>query len=222
MGINKKYTDPDELPTVLPVFPLAGALVLPRTQLPLNIFEPRYLTMVDDALKTERLIGMIQPRGQAMTAPGVPELHPVGCAGRITQFGETGDGRYLITLTGVCRFRIREELTVTTPYRQCAVDFVPFADDLVAHHGEDEVDREKLTDALRAFAQVRKLNIDWDEIKRASNEVLVNALTIMSPFGSSEKQALLEAQNLRTRAETLITITQMEIAQPADSKPTIQ
>lgn len=222
MGTNKKYTDPSELPTVLPVFPLAGALVLPRTQLPLNIFEPRYLTMIDDALKSERLVGMIQPRGKTMGSTNAPELHPVGCAGRITQFGETGDGRYLVTLTGICRFRIVDEVTATTPYRQCHVDFNVFADDLIAHHGEEEVDRDKLTEALRAFARVRKLNIDWDEIKRASNEVLVNALTIMSPFGASEKQALLEAASLRERAETLVTITQMEVANPGTNSPTIQ
>ena len=146
MPMNTIYKGPDALPDVIPVFPLPGALLLPRGQMPLNIFEPRYLAMIDDALRSaQRLIGMIQP-DPAHPGPdqNKPHLFRVGCVGRMTQFAESGDGRYLIQLTGIARFRLEEELAVGTPYRQCRVTYQPFIDDFTARKGEDEVDRKAL------------------------------------------------------------------------------
>src|SRR6202163_1335290 len=150
MPMNIAYRGPEAVPAVIPVFPLPGALLLPRGQMPLNIFEPRYLAMIDDALRSgDRLIGMIQPDPTHPGAdPDKPHLFQVGCVGRMTQFAESGDGRYLIQLTGVARFRIAEELAVATPYRQCRVVYAPFAVDFFGHKGEDEVDRESLLRAL--------------------------------------------------------------------------
>src|SRR5687768_16441546 len=148
MGMNAVYRGPGDCPTVIPVFPLPGALLLPRGQMPLNVFEPRYLALVADALRGDRIIGMIQPDTEAPASALSPRLYQVGCAGRLTQFAETGDGRYLVTLVGISRFRIEEELATTTLYRQCRVDFGPFADDFVARAGEDEVDRTGVLKAL--------------------------------------------------------------------------
>lgn len=219
MSINKPYRGPDDLPAVIPVFPLESALMLPRGQLPLNIFEPRYMAMIDDALKGERLIGMIQP---SAGDEGPKTLQPIGCVGRLTQIAETGDGRYIITLTGVARFRIVEELSVTTPYRQCKVDYAPFAGDFTARAGEQEVDRDSLLKALRSFAEATRLQIDWKAIDQAPNEELVNALSMMSPFGPKEKQALLEAPNLKSRAEVLVAITEIELARGRNPSSTLQ
>jgi Lon protease-like protein len=195
------------------VFPLAGALLLPRGQMPLNIFEPRYLAMVDDALADRhRLIGMIQPDTAHPGPEDKPNLYKIGCAGRITQLAESGDGRYLLELTGVSRFRIEEEEKVHTPYRQCRVSFHPFADDFVARKGEEAVNREELLKTLSDFLKANKLKADWDGIERAPNEALVNALAMMSPYGAAEKQALLEAPDLKTRAEILVAVTEMELA----------
>jgi len=192
---------------------LPGALLLPRGQMPLNIFEPRYLAMVDDCLRDgHRLIGMIQPDMRHKAADDRPRLYKIGCAGRITQLAESGDGRYLIELTGVARFRIIDEPTVLTPYRQCRVDFAPFAGDFVARKGEDEVDRDALLKALASFLKANKLNADWDGIEKAPNEALVNALAMMSPYGAAEKQAMLEAPDLKTRAEILVALTEMQLA----------
>ena len=212
MPMNAAYRAPGELPPVIPVFPLPGALLLPRGQMPLNIFEPRYLAMIDDALKGHRLIGMIQPNSDAGGSRNVPALFSVGCVGRITQLAESGDGRYLIELTGVARFRIVDEPSVLTPYRQCRVDYRPFADDLVARKGEGAVDRDALLKALAGFLKANKLNADWDGIEKAPNEALVNALAMMSPYGAAEKQAMLEAPDLKTRAEILVALTEIELA----------
>ena len=212
MPINAEYRGPGELPEVIPVFPLPGALLLPRGQMPLNIFEPRYLAMVDDAFRTDRMIGMIQPDADGGGTPLVPKLYRVGCAGRITQFAETGDGRYLITLVGVARFRVVEELSTTTPYRQCRVEFESYAADFTPRAGEDEVDRAGVLKALKDFVAAADARVDWKGIDQAPNEALVNALCMMSPFGAREKQALLEAQNLKARAEVLIAITEIELA----------
>jgi len=213
MPMNAAYRGPGDLPDVIPVFPLAGALLLPRGQMPLNIFEPRYLVMIDDALSSgRRLIGMIQPDTGHPGPDEKPNLFRIGCVGRITQFGETGDNRYLIELTGIARFRISEELTVLTPYRQCRVDYAPFADDFVAHKGEDAVDRKALLAALSAFLKANDLKADWDGIENAPNEALVNALAMMSPYGAAEKQAMLEAPDLKTRAEILVAVTEIELA----------
>jgi hypothetical protein len=209
--MNTSYLGPEQVPNVIPVFPLAGALLLPRGQLPLNIFEPRYLAMIDDALKADRVIGLIQPASEEASS-GVPALLSVGCAGRLTQFAETGDGRYLVTLTGIARFRIVEEIAAPTPYRQCRVDFSAFHADFTPREGEDAVDRDSVLATLRQFADANDLQIDWQSIREAPNEALVNALSMMSPYGPREKQALLEAPNLRRRAEVLVAITESQLA----------
>jgi Lon protease-like protein len=220
MSMNAVYRGPEDCPEVIPVFPLAGALLLPRGQMPLNIFEPRYVAMVDDALKTHRVVGMIQPDADADGAALVPKLYGVGCAGRITQLAETGDGRYLITLIGIARFRVEEELTATTPYRQCRVSFEPFASDFQARAGEEAVDREGVLNALRDFVDAEDAKVDWKGIDQAPNEALVNALCMMSPYGPREKQALLEAPDLKTRAEALIAITRIELARSGSGPDT--
>jgi len=222
MPINTAYRGPDALSSVIAVFPLPGALLLPRGQMPLNIFEPRYLAMIDDGLRSgHRLIGMIQPDA---SHPGAdedkPHLFRVGCVGRITQFAESGDGRYLIQLTGIARFRVEEELAVGTPYRQCRVSYQPFIDDFTARKGEDEVDRKAVLRALTAFLKANNLKADWDGIENAPNEALVNALAMMSPYDAAEKQAMLEAPDLKTRAEILVAVTEIELAKSKTSGET--
>jgi Lon protease-like protein len=213
MPMNAEYRGPVDLPHVIPIFPLPGALLLPRGQMPLNIFEPRYLALVDDALREgHRLIGMIQPDPSRSGPRKKPPLFSVGCVGRITQLAESGDGRYLIELTGIARFRVEEELDGRTLYRQCRVTFSPFADDFVARKGEELVDRQALLTALRSFLSANDLNADWEGIENAPNEALVNALSMMSPYGTAEKQALLEAPDLKSRAEILVAITEIELA----------
>jgi Lon protease-like protein len=211
--MNKVYAGPDDLAQVIAVFPLPGALLLPRGQMPLNIFEPRYLAMVDDSMRSEhRLIGMIQPDTAHPGPEERPNLYKVGCVGRITQLAESGDGRYLIQLTGIARFRVEEELRVTTPYRQCRVTYAPFLDDFTPRKGEEAVDRTSLLRALSEFLKANDLKADWDGIEKAPNEALVNALAMMSPYESAEKQALLEAPDLKTRAEILVAVTEIELA----------
>jgi Lon protease-like protein len=180
--------------------------------MPLNIFEPRYIAMVDEALKTDRIIGMVQPDADSLSATPVPKLYSVGCAGRITQLAETGDGRYLITLIGISRFRIEEELPPLEMFRRCNVSFEPFIRDFTARAGETEVDRAGVVKALRDFVDAAHVKVDWRGIEEAPNEALVNALCMMSPFGVREKQALLEAPDLKTRAEILIALTEIELA----------
>jgi uncharacterized protein len=212
MASNLSYMNPADLPETLPLFPLPGALLLPRAQIPLNIFEPRYVAMIDAALKTDRLIGMIQPDPAKGETIGLPTLYSVGCAGRITQFSETGDGRYLIQLTGVARFTLVEERTTITPFRQAQVDFNAYAADLEAGHGEAGVDRAAILRALKDFSKANGITIDWDNIGEAPNEALVNALSMMAPYGVAEKQALLEAQDLAARGAMLVALTEMELA----------
>jgi uncharacterized protein len=224
MPINALYKGPANLPDVIPVFPLPGALLLPRGQMPLNIFEPRYLAMIDDALRSgTRLIGMIQPDPiHAGADQNKPNLFRVGCVGRITQLAESGDGRYLIQLTGVARFRVEEELAVASAYRQCRVSYRPFIDDFTARKGEDAVDRKALLHALADFLKANDLKADWEGIESAPNEALVNALAMMSPYGAAEKQALLEAPDLKTRAEILIAVTEIELAKAKTGESTLQ
>jgi uncharacterized protein len=224
MPMNAVYRGPADLPEIIPVFPLPGALLLPRGQMPLNIFEPRYLAMVDDSLRDgHRLIGMIQPDTAHPGPAEKPNLYRVGCVGRITQIAETGDGRYLMQLTGVARFRIEEELSVATAYRQCRVTFLPFMDDFVARRGEEAVNRKALLEALQAFLKANNLKADWPGIESAPNEALVNALAMMSSYGSAEKQALLEAPDLKTRAEILIAVTEIELAKgKSEDEPPLQ
>jgi len=214
MPMNTTYKGPDALPDVIAVFPLPGALLLPRGQMPLNIFEPRYLAMIEDALhSSHRMIGMIQPDP---AHPGAdqnkPNLFLIGCLGRITQFAESGDGRYLIQLTGIARFRIEEELPVSTLYRQCHVSYRAFVDDFVARKGEEQVDRKALLRALTEFLKANNLKADWEGIENAPNEALVNALAMMSPYDVAEKQAMLEAPDLKARAEILVAVTEIELA----------
>ena len=224
MPMNAQYRGPIDLPEVIPVFPLPGALLLPRGQMPLNIFEPRYLAMVDDALRDgHRLIGMIQPEVAHGGSADKPTLYKIGCAGRITQLAESGDGRYLIELTGVARFRVEQELNVSTLYRQCRVTYAPFADDFVARKGENAVDRKAVLAALTAFMKANNLQADWEGIDKAPNEALVNALSMMSPYVPAEKQALLEAPDLKTRAEILVAITEIELAKNnTEGEPQLQ
>src|SRR5438876_4097034 len=212
MPMNAVYRNPGDLAAVIPVFPLPGALLLPRGQMPLNIFEPRYVAMIDDSLRGHRLIGMIQPDDAHPGPESKPNLYKIGCVGRITQIAETGDGRYLLQLTGVARFRVEEELSVSTPYRQCRVSYAPFIDDFTARKGEDDVDRAGLLRALSDFLKANDLKADWEGIENAPNEALVNALAMMSPYGTAEKQALLEAPDLKTRAEILVALTEIELA----------
>ena len=224
MPMNAIYHGPVDLPGVIPIFPLPGALLLPRGQMPLNIFEPRYLAMINDALTSRhRLIGMIQPDSKHPGPEERPNLFKVGCVGRITQWAESGDGRYLLQLTGVSRFRVEEELPVQTAYRQCRVTYAPFADDFIPRKGEDEVDRTELLRALTQFLEANNLKADWDGIENAPNEALVNALAMMSPYEAAEKQALLEAPDLKTRAEILVAVTEIELAKkPTDGETPLQ
>ena len=208
---NAHYRLGKDLPSVIPIFPLEGALLLPGGRMPLNVFEPRYLQMVDEAVAGSRLIGIIQPSlDGALREDGEPALCNVGCLGRIIAFSETGDGRYLISLQGVCRFRIAHELTVKTPFRQAKP--APFLADLGEDQAANEIDRPALLKAFRAYLQANELEADWESVSRAENAMLVNALSMMAPYGPAEKQALLEAADLKTRAETLIAITEMTLA----------
>lgn len=195
---------PADLPETVSVFPLPGALLLPRSRLPLHIFEPRYLQMLDDALKTqERMIGMVQPN----TCQGDDsKLHQIGCAGRVTQFSETEDGRYLITLTGISRFRVKAELDSFTPYRRVSVSWGGFDRDLGKAEVDDDFDRNRFLKLLERFFSSRQLSTDWDTMKGADDELLVNSLSMMLEFDPEDKQALLEAPCLRTRRETLVTL----------------
>ena len=221
MSTQAGYKGPQDCPAVIPVFPLPGALLLPRGQMPLNIFEPRYLAMVDDAMRTDRIIGMIQPDPEGAGSM-TPKLYRIGCAGRVTQFAETGDGRYLVSLTGISRFRIESELATTSTYRRCQVSYDAFAVDFEARAGEERVDRDGVLKALRDFVESNDLKVDWAGIDEAPNEALVNALCMMSPFGVREKQAMLEALDLKTRAEILIAVTEMELVRGSGPEPTMQ
>jgi Lon protease-like protein len=221
---NARYLKPGDLPDSIAVFPLTGALLLPTGQLPLNIFEPRYLAMFDAALAGNRLIGMVQPAlgdndSAAGDKSGEPHLAPVGCIGRITSFAETGDGRYIVSLTGVCRFRLLGEKMTHEPFRSFRI--APFISDLSARDEEDAVDRGALLSAFRAYLDANKLEADWESVERASNLTLVNSLAMMSPFGPAEKQALLEAPDLKTRAETLIAITEIVLARVFGDSDTV-
>ncbi|PWW00602.1 hypothetical protein DFR52_103810 [Hoeflea marina] len=214
---NRAYRVEADIPEVVPVFPLEGALLLPGTQLPLNIFEPRYLAMIDDCLAGDRVIGIIQPaleHGSAHQGK-VADLCPVGCLGRITSLGEAGDGRYVITLSGIARFRVIEEVpSGRKPYRCCRIS--PFLGDLHDSLEAADVDRAALLASFRAYLDANNLEADWKSVERASTATLVNSLAMMSPYGPAEKQALLEAGDLKTRAETLIAITEFALVRDSD------
>ena len=187
MNSNKSYDGSDDLPKVIPIFPLSGALLLPRGELPLNIFEPRYLAMIEDAIKGHRVIGLIQPESEAEDAEKSPALQAVGCAGRLTQFAETGDGRYLITLTGIARFRILEEIARSRRIVNAGSISRPSIVDFTPRQGEDAVDRESVLRTLREFAEANDVPVDWQSVREAPNEALVNALSMMSPLWPARK-----------------------------------
>jgi Lon protease-like protein len=221
---NAIYNGPEDLPAEIPVFPLSGALLLPRGQLPLNIFEPRYIAMVDAALAGGRTIGMVQPRfdlGSVVPGPN-PPLCGVGCAGRITSFSETGDGRYLITLVGICRFRVVEEIPSGRLYRVARVSAEDFPTDFVVRSGENAVDRGGLLRTFQDYLAANNLEADWESVEKTPTEALVNALSMMAPFGPPEKQALLEAPDLKTRADTLVAITEVSLARGRGETPPLQ
>ncbi|HEX2760253.1 MAG TPA: LON peptidase substrate-binding domain-containing protein [Rhizomicrobium sp.] len=203
----RHYHSFTDLPKSLPLFPLTGAVLLPRGALPLNIFEPRYLEMVEYALQGDRLIGMIQPTEHEDTTLR-PALSQVGCAGKIVAFRETDDNRYLITLQGLCRFRLNGEMDTATAWRAGFCDFAPFAGDL-AQIGDEEFPRERLLKALKTYLTSRDMKADWDSVMTAPGEALINALAMMCPFDPAEKQALLEAQSFQDRASTLLALLEM-------------
>ena len=204
-----------ELPDLIAIFPLPGALLLPRARLPLHLFEPRYLAMLDDCLKSPaRLIGMVQPR--EMPKGGGNKLSAIGCAGRITSFSETDDGRYMITLTGLSRFRIADEVQGFTPYRRAHIDWAPFARDLGPEEHDAGFDREGFLALLKRYFAAHSLGGDWSGIKDAEPELLINSLSMLMPFSPEDKQALLEAPSLQTRRETMMAL--MEFALHAGGK----
>jgi Lon protease-like protein len=219
---NCAYKCPEDLPAIIPVFPLPGALLLPRSELPLNIFEPRYLKMIDAAMAGCRIVGMIQPDEVAPETKRGPALCSTGCAGRITSFAETGDDRYVVTLTGITRFRVLEELQDPTPFRQCRVTAVPYRTDFHRCRREEFVDRHSVLRTFRAYLDAHNLETDWESVDSASNEALINALAMMAPFGCAEKQALLEAPDLPSRAETLVAITEISLARDGGRSGSLQ
>ncbi len=221
--VASPFKKAQDLPLVIAVFPLDGALLLPHAQLPLQIFEPRYVAMVDDVMAGDRIIGMVQTRPGG--DPERPGLQPIGCAGKITTFSETNDGRYLITLTGLSRFHLLDELTVQSPYRQVRVDFLPFEADLQPPHGEDDgFDRMKLLAALKGYLERRALDVDWETAKAAPAEALVNSLAMALPFDAAEKQALLEAPRLNERREALVALMEIDaqVSDEEDAPHTVQ
>ena len=198
-----------DLPETIAVFPLPGALLLPRARLPLHLFEPRYLAMLDDALKTShRLIGMVQPfEGPDKNG----RLHTIGCAGKVTAFSETEDGRYMITLSGASRFRILEEVEGFTPYRRFKVSWSGFDRDFGAAETDDCFDRRKFLSKLAQYFQSHGLSTDWESLEEAEDELLINSLSMLCPFDPEDKQALLEAPSLTTRRETLMTLIEFSL-----------
>jgi len=208
--VSGRYHAAGDLPGTIPVFPLSGVLLLPRGQLPLNVFEPRYLAMVDETLAGHRLIGMIQP-SEPEEQTLKPALATVGCAGRLSAYREAEDGRYLITLTGICRFRMAGEVGAATPFRQVRADYAPYAGDL-AGSGEGEFPRDRLIGALKAYLSRRDLKADWQSVMSAPGETLVNALAMLCPFDPAEKQALLEARDWGERVAVLVALLEMASA----------
>jgi Lon protease-like protein len=216
--LGRKFSLAD-LPETIPIFPLPGALLLPRARLPLNIFEPRYLAMLEDTLKTpHRLIGMIQPVAvpDGHEPKGGARLHRIGCGGRVTAFQETEDGRYLITLSGVSRFRLREQLDGFTPYQRATVEWQDFDRDLGRAESDPDFDRPEFLKVLARFFDTAQLSSDWDSLKEADVELLINSLSILCPFDPEEKQALLEAPTLANRRETLVTLMEFALRSTGD------
>lgn len=209
----KRPTTPADLPKTVPLFPLSGALLLPFSHRPLNIFEPRYIEMVDAALRGDRMVGLIQPEDTAEESPkGRSPLQTIGCLGRLTHFEESGEGRYFIILEGITRFRLQHELTVMTPYRQGVIAADLYANDFTRDFGEEAVDRERFVKMMRDYAEFASIELNWEEIERTGTADLVNFCCMVGPYGAAEKQVLLEAETLEQRAETLIAMTEYEMA----------
>jgi uncharacterized protein len=223
-GVTDRYRSASDLPKVLPVFPLRGAILLPRATLTLNVFEPRYLALIDFALASDRLIGVVQPAPEAIGGESPPgksfPLRRVACAGRITSFTEGDDGRCMVSLTGIARCVVSKGIDSEQPFRICHVDFARYAADFVCGHGEEHVDRPRLIATLRSYLLANNLSANWERINGASNERLVNTLSILSPYGAEEKQALLEAPDLKARAEALVALAEMELASRDDGSGT--
>jgi uncharacterized protein len=226
--LTDRYRRPADLPPRIPVFPLRGAILLPRATLPLNVFEPRYLSMLEDVMSGQRVIGVLQPSGSGDDDDGESlkdkslALRRVGCAGRVTSYQELDDGRLVITLTGIMRFECIDEAETDTPYRTMSVSYDRFAKDLTEGLGEELVDRQNLLRVLKSYLDANRLKTDWAAIQRASNEFLINALSVMCPYGPEEKQALLEAADLKTRADVLIALAEMEMASNGGAGSTLQ
>jgi uncharacterized protein len=211
-----RFASPADMPEKIPVFPLSGALLLPRIDLPLNIFENRYLEMFDDALSGNRIVGMIQPRDGDQTPS--PKLADVGCAGRITSYSETPDGRLLVSLTGLSRFRVAAESKVRKPYRVVTADYAPFAIDFVAAKGDMMVNRTDVLKAFRAYLEANNMTTNWEDVETIDTEQLVNTLSLMAPYPPQDKQALLEAKDLKARAEMLVALTELALARQGAGK----
>lgn len=202
-----------DLPNDVPIFPLSGALLLPHTHRPLNIFEPRYLQMVDYALRHDRLIGLIQPDSDTEESPANnAPLQQVGCLGRLIHFEESADDRYLIILEGLTRFRLGTAIETDAPFRRYHINAEGFEPDFEPDTGEDAVDRNRFLTMMRDYAEFADLELDWDEIDETGTADLVNFACMVSPYGAAEKQLLLEAQSLVNRAETLMAIAELEMA----------
>lgn len=205
-----------DLPETIPLFPLPGALLLPRSRLPLNIFEPRYLAMLDDTMKTShRLIGMVQPM-DGKDGEGNQRLHQIGCAGRLVAFSETDDGRYRVTLGGVSRFRITSNSSGFAPYTQANIDWADFKRDRGAVEKDSTFDRKTFLDALSRYFRATGMKSDWKSLEKAEDELLVNSLSVMFPFDIEDKQALLEAPTLKDRRETLLALMEFAMASGGD------
>ncbi|MBS0235092.1 MAG: LON peptidase substrate-binding domain-containing protein [Proteobacteria bacterium] len=226
MTLTDRYRRPADLPPRIPIFPLRGAILLPRATLPLNIFEPRYLDMIDHVMSGARVMGILQPLlsddDQESPIEKTAELRSVGCAGRVTSYQELDDGRLIITLTGITRFQCVDEAETDMPYRIMSVSYDRFASDLTEGLGEELVDRQNLLRVLRTYLEANRLKTDWATIQRASNEFLINALSVMCPYGPEEKQALLEAKDLRSRAEVLVALAEIDLASNGNSGTTLQ
>jgi uncharacterized protein len=213
-SLGQRYRQPSDLPGQLAVFPLQRAILLPRANLPLNIFEPRYLAMLDEVISTTRVLAIVQPTPSEEESPAGKSvaLRSVGCAGRVSAYQERDDGRLLIALSGIARCELRGEAATDKPYRVFSVSYDRFTMDFETGAGEDLVDREAVVRTLKKYLEARNMDADWDSVLKASTEVLVNSLAIASPYGPEEKQALLEAADLKTRAEVLVALAEMELA----------
>ncbi|MFA5899006.1 MAG: LON peptidase substrate-binding domain-containing protein [Hyphomicrobium sp.] len=227
MSPTDRYRRPADLPPRIPVFPLRGAILLPRATLPLNVFEPRYLEMLDAVMAGDRLIGIIQPElDDSLDDEESPQfgvgLRSVGCVGRVTSYQEVDHARRMITLTGIMRYDVLDEALTDLPYRVVSASYDRYANDLNEGLGEEQVDRTNLLRVLRSYLDANRLEADWSAIQRASSEFLINALCVMCPYGPEEKQALLEAQDLKRRADVLVALAEMELASSGNSGNTLQ